>query len=31
MSDISERPNRVPWPPLIYLAGIAISILLAIP
>lgn len=31
MSDISERPNRVPWPPLVYLAGIAASILLAIP
>jgi len=28
MNDVSERPNRVPWPPLIYLAGIAVSILL---
>jgi protein-S-isoprenylcysteine O-methyltransferase Ste14 len=30
MSDISIRPNSVPWPPLLYLAGIAVSILVAI-
>lgn len=28
MSDIEVRPNRLPWPPLIYLAAIAISIVL---
>ncbi len=28
MSDVQARPNRLPWPPLIYLAAIAISILL---
>ena len=30
MSDISQRPNRIPWPPLVYLAGIAVSIFLGI-
>jgi protein-S-isoprenylcysteine O-methyltransferase Ste14 len=28
MSDIQERPNRLPWPPLIYLAAIAASVIL---
>lgn len=28
MSDILARPNRLPWPPLIYLAAIAASVLL---
>jgi protein-S-isoprenylcysteine O-methyltransferase Ste14 len=26
VSDIASRPGRLPWPPLIYLAAIAISI-----
>lgn len=26
MSDIATRPNRFPWPPLIYLAAIAIAV-----
>jgi protein-S-isoprenylcysteine O-methyltransferase Ste14 len=26
MSDIAQRPNRIPWPPIVYLAGIAASI-----
>lgn len=30
MSDISVRPNSIPWPPLVYLAGIAVSIILGI-
>lgn len=29
MNDISARPNRLPWPPIIYLAAIAVAILLA--
>lgn len=28
MNDIQARPNRVAWPPLIYLAAIALSVLL---
>jgi protein-S-isoprenylcysteine O-methyltransferase Ste14 len=28
MTDIQARPNRLPWPPLIYLAAIAASIVL---
>lgn len=28
MSDIQTAPNRVPWPPIIYLLAIAISIVL---
>jgi protein-S-isoprenylcysteine O-methyltransferase Ste14 len=28
MTDIQERPNRLPWPPLVYLAAIAASIVL---
>jgi protein-S-isoprenylcysteine O-methyltransferase Ste14 len=28
MSDIGTRPNRLPWPPLIYLAAVAASIVL---
>jgi protein-S-isoprenylcysteine O-methyltransferase Ste14 len=28
MSDIQARPNRLPWPPLIYLASIAASVVL---
>src|SRR5690242_20899666 len=28
MKDVTARPNSVPWPPIIYLATIAISVLL---
>ncbi len=28
MKDVTARPNRVPWPPIIYLAAILISVLL---
>ena len=28
MKDIAAKPNRFPWPPLIYLAAIAVSIAL---
>lgn len=28
MTDINARPNRLPWPPLVYLAAIAASIAL---
>jgi protein-S-isoprenylcysteine O-methyltransferase Ste14 len=28
MSDVTARPNTLPWPPIIYLAAIAVSILL---
>jgi protein-S-isoprenylcysteine O-methyltransferase Ste14 len=28
MHDVTARPNRLPWPPIIYLAAIGISILL---
>jgi protein-S-isoprenylcysteine O-methyltransferase Ste14 len=28
MSDFSARPNSIPWPPLVYLAAIAVSIIL---
>lgn len=27
MSDLQARPNRLPWPPIIYLAAIAASLL----
>ncbi|MGE0501903.1 MAG: isoprenylcysteine carboxylmethyltransferase family protein [Rhizobiaceae bacterium] len=30
MTDIADRPNRVPWPPIVYLVGIAASIWLGI-
>jgi protein-S-isoprenylcysteine O-methyltransferase Ste14 len=30
MTDIQTRPNRVPWPPIIYLVAIAISIALGL-
>jgi len=28
MSDSSDRPNSIPWPPLIYCAAIAVAIIL---
>ena len=28
MNDVTARPNSMPWPPIIYLAAIAVSILL---
>jgi protein-S-isoprenylcysteine O-methyltransferase Ste14 len=28
MDDVTARPNSLPWPPIIYLAAIAISVLL---
>ncbi|MCO5163750.1 MAG: isoprenylcysteine carboxylmethyltransferase family protein [Mesorhizobium sp.] len=28
MSDVSDRPNRFPWPPVIYVAAIAIALIL---
>jgi protein-S-isoprenylcysteine O-methyltransferase Ste14 len=28
MNDVTARPNSLPWPPIIYLAGIAVSALL---
>lgn len=28
MNDVTERPNSFPWPPIIYLAAIAVSVLL---
>jgi protein-S-isoprenylcysteine O-methyltransferase Ste14 len=30
MSDIHAAPNRIPWPPLIYLAAIALGVVLGI-
>lgn len=30
MSDAHDRPNRFPWPPVIYLAAIGVSVALAI-
>jgi hypothetical protein len=30
MTDIQTRPNRLPWPPIIYLIAIAISIALGL-
>lgn len=30
MTDIKAAPNRVPWPPIIYLAAIAIAIVLGL-
>jgi len=29
MNDVTARPNSLPWPPIIYLAAIAVSFLLA--
>lgn len=28
MNDVAARPNSLPWPPVIYLAAIAVSVLL---
>ena len=28
MNDVTARPNNLPWPPIIYLAAIAVSVLL---
>ena len=28
MNDVAARPNSLPWPPIIYLAAIAVSVLL---
>ena len=28
MNDVTARPNSLPWPPIIYLAAIAVSVLL---
>lgn len=28
MNDVTVRPNSLPWPPIIYLAAIAVSVLL---
>lgn len=28
MSDIQHRPNTLPWPPMIYIAGAALAVLL---
>ncbi|MDA9504851.1 isoprenylcysteine carboxyl methyltransferase [Bradyrhizobium sp. CCBAU 11386] len=28
MNDVTTRPNSLPWPPIIYLAAIAVSVLL---
>jgi len=28
MNDVTMRPNSLPWPPIIYLAAIAASVLL---
>ena len=30
MNDIAERPNRIPWPPLVCLAGIVAALFLGI-
>ncbi len=30
MTDIQTRPNRLPWPPIIYLVAIAVSIALGL-
>ena len=30
MNDVTERPNSLPWPPIIFLAAIAISFLLGV-
>jgi protein-S-isoprenylcysteine O-methyltransferase Ste14 len=30
MNDMIERPNSLPWPPIIYLAAIAVSLLLGV-
>jgi protein-S-isoprenylcysteine O-methyltransferase Ste14 len=30
MTDIQTRPNRLPWPPIIYLAAIAVSVALGL-
>ncbi|MGQ0685914.1 methyltransferase family protein [Bradyrhizobium sp.] len=28
MSDVTERPNRLPWPPIVYVTAIGVSVLL---
>jgi protein-S-isoprenylcysteine O-methyltransferase Ste14 len=28
MNDVTARPNSLPWPPIVYLAAIAVSVLL---
>ena len=28
MNDVTARPNSLPWPPIIYLGAIAVSVLL---
>jgi len=28
MNDVTARPNSLPWPPIIYVAAIAVSVLL---
>jgi protein-S-isoprenylcysteine O-methyltransferase Ste14 len=30
MSDVQTRPGRIPWPPLIYVAAIAVSVVLGL-
>jgi protein-S-isoprenylcysteine O-methyltransferase Ste14 len=30
MNDVTARPNSLPWPPIIYLAAIAVSVLLSV-
>ena len=30
MNDVTARPNSLPWPPIIYLAAIGVSILLTV-
>ena len=30
MSDIQAAPTRIPWPPLIYLAAIALGVVLGV-
>lgn len=30
MTDIQTRPNRLPWPPILYLAAIAVSVALGL-
>ena len=30
MNDVTARPNSLPWPPIVYLAAIAVSVLLSV-
>ena len=30
MNDVTERPNSLPWPPIIYLVAIAVSFILGV-